>query len=281
MVLTGTGVYGAAGAGVLAALLQRGIEPYAVCGMGTGAWPSAVYAAGADAEQLWAAAMQAQRMGKRMLGMRCRAREMAIGRRHALFEADGIEHLLGAQTGSRVLALCKRTAVFPVISARTGQKMLFSTRAFEPADDAMLTMQATSAFAARAAMGTPPFLAPLTWMGAAIVPAVDVWAGARQLFALGAHRVLIAVCRPSPRSAPDALDLTSIALEQGMAQGLEQGIAGTGVLRIQLPEGVHALSLDAVMDCAQAGKKTAERELDHLLSCMGMASCRILPFQRG
>ena len=207
--------------------------------------------------------------------------EMAIGRRHALFEADGIEHLLGAQTGSRVLALCKRTAVFPVISARTGQKMLFSTRAFEPADDAMLTMQATSAFAARAAMGTPPFLAPLTWMGAAIVPAVDVWAGARQLFALGAHRVLIAVCRPSPRSAPDALDLTSIALEQGMAQGLEQGIAGTGVLRIQLPEGVHALSLDAVMDCAQAGKKTAERELDHLLSCMGMASCRILPFQRG
>ena len=137
-------------------------------------------------------------------------------------------------------------------------------------------MQASAAFAVRACMGLPPFLQPLTWMGSPLLPEYDVQEGARQLFALGVHRVLIAACRPSPRSAPDALDFAAVDL----AHGGEALIPGTACLRIQMPEGVHALSMDAVMDCAEAGKKMAEQELDHLLSCMGMATCRILPFQR-
>jgi len=277
VVLTGAGVQSAAGAGVMAALSGRQIEPYAVCGLGAGAWPAALVAAGCGAQAMQEAVSQAQRMGARMLGRGRRAAALCSGRETALFGGMGLQRLLNAQTGGRMLALCPRRAIFPVITARGGHTLVFSTQAFTAADGAMVTLQATVSFAARACMGVAPILSPLEWMGSPLTSMMDTHAAARQLFALGAQRVLIVTQTISPRTGMDALDLMVCGMQpHGAAQ-----TPGIAQLNVSLPDGVSALRFSSAMACMEAGKKTAERELDHLLSCMGMATCRILPFQRG
>ena len=52
VVLTGVGAHAAAGAGVLRALEERGIEPHCVCGMDGGAFAAALYAMGKDAAEI-------------------------------------------------------------------------------------------------------------------------------------------------------------------------------------------------------------------------------------
>ena len=59
VVLTGTGVHGAAGIGVLEELAARQTEPFAVCGMGSGAWLAALWASGRETARLREAAAQA------------------------------------------------------------------------------------------------------------------------------------------------------------------------------------------------------------------------------
>lgn len=275
VVLTGTGVYGAAGAGVLAELMRRQMEPYAVCGLGTGAWPAALFAAGCDAQGLEAAAAQAQRMGKRMLR---RTGGFFRGTARAVYTGAGMERLLNAQTRGKILALCPRRAVFLLHAARMERGLAFSTQTYAPGKGMMLTMQASVSFAARAAMSLPPYLAPLEWMGSPVLPVHSMRFAARQLFCMGAQRVLIVKVRSSVRKSPDALEMTA-ACAAGWRDETEI-LPGTASLIITMPEQRTPLSYGEITACMDAGKKTAERELDHLLECMGMAFCKVLPFRR-
>ena len=273
VVMTGAGAHAAACVGVLRELERRGITPYAVCGMLSGAWPAALFAAGLSLESMEKALHQAARAGRRMLAPmwyeRLGGSRMPSGAR--------LNHLLGMQTGQRILSLCPGAALFPCRMTRTGQRVVFSSRAYMQDEGAMLAMQAGAGFAARAAMGLAPFLAPVEYMGSPLLGDTDTAFACRQLMLLGAHRVLLIEPTPSPRRMPDALDLAAGALRLAAARGLEPQ---TGVLRITMPDTIGALSLSGLEVCAKVGEIAAEKELDALLDHMGMARCRILAFRR-
>ena len=274
VVLEGTGAHGAAGIGVLEALLERHMEPYAVCGLGCGAWTAALYAAGWEPQRMREAAAQAAGMERQLLRADASSRALLRGRRAALSDGGMLARLLAVQTAGRILALCPRRAIFPMRALRTG--LIFSTQAFSAPAGSLMTMQASAGFAARAAMAMPPFLQPVTWMGGPLLPERDEAAAARALLAMGAQRVLIVRPQPSPRRTPDALEMTA------MAQQEPRGALppGTAVLGITMPDSAGALSLREMPRCVDAGKRAAERELDRLFEELGMAFCRILPFRR-
>lgn len=273
MVLAGTGVYGAAGAGVLLELWRRKMEPYAVCGTGSGAWPAALYAAGCDAEQFKTAAMQAQHMGKRML--RKNSGRIA-GCKASFYTSLSMQRLLQAQTGGRILALCPRRTLFPLRSQRSGIVVLASPGGVWEEDVATVS-QASAAFAARAAMGRPPFLEPLTWMGTSLLPMNSTGEAVRLLLRAGAQRILVVEPRISPQAMPDPLWLTALAAEKGE----ENVIPGAIRLVIQMPPHISTMSFGSIVNCMELGRDAAKRELDGLLECLGMAHCRVLPFKRG
>ena len=273
VVLTGTGVHAAAGAGVLCELWRRQMEPYAVCGIGAGAWPAALFAAGVDAAQMEEAAALAQRMGVRMLRPK---RGFAKGRADSVYACPGMERLLAAQTGGRILALCPRRAVIPVRMARQERDVAFATQSFAPGRGEMLVMQASAAFAARAAMGLAPFLTPTVWMGKPLLPTADIQTGISLLTDMGAQRVLVVEAEPPPRHEMDALETAALPLCRSKGSLAE----GTARLCVMLPEQVGALSFSQIMPCMAAGKRAAERELDRILEEMGLAACRVLPFRR-
>lgn len=249
--------------------------PYAVAGVGAGAWPAALFAAGVDRAGMERACRQQEKMGMRMLGVCARGRALAQGSTQAVFPAQRLSHLLDAQTGRRVLALCPGKTIFPLRLARTGQSFLFSTQGFAQESGVMLVTQASVSFAARAEMGLPPLLEPMDWMGSPLLPYLDTGFAARQLLAMGAQRVLIADVRPSSNRTLDALELAYLACSPQECFARQPG---TAVLRIVLPDSVHALDARGTMRCVEAGKKAAERELDRLFETMGMAFCRVLPF---
>lgn len=278
VIMTGAGVHAAACLGVLEELFGRHVEPYAVCGLAAGAWPAALYGAGGDIGRMREAAAQASRMGRRMMRPGVSLRALEKGNRAALCEGRGLQKLLTAQTGGRMLALCPQRAIFPVRTARGGHCLVFSTQAFAPKDGTIITTQASMSFAARAAMAVPPFLTPLEWMGSPLVPLEDAGFAARQLLAMGAQRILLIVPQPAQRRSLDALELASAA-RLCAAEG-ELLPPGAAMLRVIMPEDAGALSFSALPACYEAGKKTAERELDLIFERMGMAFCRILPFRR-
>ncbi len=273
VVMTGMGAHAAANTGVLRALSRRGMEPFAVCGMLGGAWPAALFASGrtggADMEK---AIRQTAACGRRLIASSVWARR---GGAYPMASGARLNHLLNAQTGQRLLSLCPGAALFPCRLARSGQRVLFSTRAFVPEAGALLHTQASAAFAARAAMALPPFLAPMGFMGSPLLPETDVAFAVRQLQLMGAQRVLVVLPCLSPRHAADALDLAGAAL--GMAPPLS---AHAGVLRIEMPDEVGALSLEKLALCCEAGERTACAELDQTLERMGLPLCRVLPFRR-
>lgn len=279
VVLMGTGAHAAACAGVLAELERRQIEPYAVCGMGAGAWPAALFLAGYDAGCMQAATAQAQRMGKRMLLTDNRsARSVLRGRQIALAGGARMQHLLCAQAGEKIMALCQRRGIIPLRTARTGRRVIFSTHVYPHEEGAMLTLQASLAFAARASLALPPFLPPVEWMGSPLVPETDVRFACAQLLAMGAHRVLVVSPCASVRRELDALELAG-AMHFGVpqARALPEYAA---LLRVPMPDDTGALSLGSLCACAQAGRRAAEGELDGIFERMGMAFCRVLPFRR-
>ncbi len=273
VVMMGAGAHAAASLGVLRELERRGIEPHAVCGMLSGAWPAALFAAGMSTDSMEKALHQAARAGGRMIAPtwyeRIRQNSMPSGMR--------LNHLLTAQTGQRVLSMCPGAALFPCRLMRTGQRIVFSSRAYMQDAGVMLAMQASAGFAARAAMGLAPFLAPIEYMGSPLLGETDPAFACRQLMLLGAHRVLIVEPVPSPRRTADALDLAAGILRLSAQQPSQAEI---GVLRIAMPDSVGALSLSQMEVCAQAGEMAAARELDTLLEQMGMARCRVLAFRR-
>lgn len=277
VVLTGVGAHAACGAGVLAELDRRGVAPFAVCGMHQGAWPAALYVAGLDAQQRNAALLQAAQMGARMLAPRVSSRALLGGGQAALLSGRRMQSLLRAQAGERILALCPRQGVFLCRTARGGRRVIFSTQAYVQEAGAMLAMQASVSFAARAAMATPPFLAPMDWMGSALLPEEDAAFACRQLLLMGAHRVLVVCPVPSVRRRMDALELTAARTPPIVPESLPQHAA---LLRVPMPDDAGALSLSKIPACAQAGEQTAGAELDGIFGQMGMAFCRVLPFRR-
>lgn len=273
IVMTGAGAHAAACVGVLRELERRGIAPYAVCGIQAGAWPAALFAAGLSVGSMEKALHQAAKAGSRMIAPvwyeRAAGSGMPCGVR--------LNQLLSAQTGQRILSLCPGAAVFPCRMSRTGQRVVFSSRAYMQDTGSMLAMQTSIGFAARACMGFAPFLAPVEYMGSPLLGETDLAFACRQLMLLGAQRVLLIEPTPSPRRAPDALDLASGALRFAAQCTYAQE---TGVLHVPMPDIAGALSLSKLEACANAGEAAAAASLDAALDRMGMARCRILAFRR-
>jgi len=276
VVMAGAGVYSAACVGVMQELSRREIEPYAVCGVLGGAWPAALYAAGWNVCTMEGAVNQAGHFGRRLLLPAPSVRRILTGRAVGITTGRRIDRLLEAQAGQRLLSLCPRPAAFLCRTARIGHRVIFSTRAFRQEDGTMLSMQATLSFAARAAMGLPPILPAMDWMGSTLLPETDLSFAVRQAKALGAQRVLVIVPKASPRTEMDALDLAALNCSAWQRDTSEEGSA---VLRIQMPEGVHALDASKAPACMDAGRRAAEEELDRIFERMGMAFCRVLPFR--
>ena len=90
VVMMGTGVYAAASVGVVQALMERGIEPYAVCGMQAGAWPAALLLSGRDAQGLSRAVVQAAAARGRLLRISLLPGLCLTGGRRALGSGRGV-----------------------------------------------------------------------------------------------------------------------------------------------------------------------------------------------
>ena len=277
VVMTGNGAHAAACAGVLHALCARGIEPCAVAGVQGGALAAALYLSGQEPAQMLNAIAAAADLGKKLLPMQRPAQRAIRGGEPAFFRSGKLERMLEEHTGRRLLAVSPRTGVFLCRFVRTGRHVIFSTRAYPQEGGAMLNMQTSIGFAARAASALPPFLSPVSWMGSPLLPETDLDFACRQLFLLGAQRALIIRPVLSVHTPPDVVDLTSMALAYGMDRMPQKGC--TAVLNIPMPDGVGALSFQKMPACVRAGKETAEQQLDQLLEQMGMAYGRILPFK--
>lgn len=271
VVMLGVGAQAGACIGVLEALSARGIEPFAVCGLGTAAWPAALHCAGMDAAAMMRALGAAAHMGRRLLDSHASARRMLRGKGNSLLEGRRIDALLCAQAGEKPMALCARQGVFLCRSARSGRRMIFTTQAYAQDSGALMSMQAPLCYAARASMAMPPYLPPVSWMGCTLLPEGDAGFACRQLLAMGAQRVLVVNPRPSSAQM-DALDLTGLQMQR-----LDELPPASAVLRVQMPKG--SLSLDALPICARAGHEAADSELDGIFARMGMAQGRVLPFR--
>ena len=275
VVLTGIGAYAAASAGALTWLLDAGVAPYAVCGMQAAAWPAALYLVGYDADRLRGAAVQAARAGRRLLTADASARDMLGMKKSAICRGRRLEKLLAAQTGERALGLCERQGVFLCRAARSGHVVAFCTQSVTQ-DGAIVTLQASTAFAARAALSRPPFVSPMEWMGSPLLPMDDVPLACRLLQTMGAQRVLVVAPQTALRHQPDALEQAS-----GFFMPCAREMGGNvGVFRIPLPEKFGALSLSDLLLGADAGREAAAQGIEAALMRLGMPLCRVLPFRR-
>ena len=275
VVLTGIGACAAASAGALTWLLDAGVAPYAVCGMQAAAWPAALYLVGYDADRLRGAAVQAARAGRRLLTADASARDVLGMKKSAICRGRRLEKLLAAQTGERALGLCERQGVFLCRAARSGHVVAFCTQSVTQ-DGAIVTLQASTAFAARAALSRPPFVSPMEWMGSPLLPMDDVPLACRLLQTMGAQRVLVVAPQTALRHQPDALEQAS-----GFFVPCAREIGGNvGVFRIPLPEKFGALSLSDLLLGADAGREAAAQGMEAVLMRLGMPLCRVLPFRR-
>lgn len=275
VVLTGIGAYAAASAGALTWLLDAGVAPYAVCGMQAAAWPAALYLVGYDADRLRGAAVQAARAGRRLLTADASARDVLGMKKSAICRGRRLEKLLAAQTGERALGLCERQGVFLCRAARSGHVVAFCTQSVTQ-DGAIVTLQASTAFAARAALSRPPFVSPMEWMGSPLLPMDDVPLACRLLQTMGAQRVLVVAPQTALRHQPDALEQAS-----GFFMPCAREMGGNvGVFRIPLPEKFGALSLSDLLLGADAGREAAAQGIEAALMRLGMPLCRVLPFRR-
>lgn len=275
VVLTGIGACAAASAGALTWLLDAGVAPYAVCGMQAAAWPAALYLVGYDADRLRGAAVQAARVGRRLLTADASARDVLGMKKSAICRGRRLEKLLAAQTGERALGLCERQGVFLCRAARSGHVVAFCTQSVTQ-DGAIVTLQASTAFAARAALSRPPFVSPMEWMGSPLLPMDDVPLACRLLQTMGAQRVLVVAPQTALRHQPDALEQAS-----GFFMPCAREMGGNvGVFRIPLPEKFGALSLSDLLLGADAGREAAAQGMEAALMRLGMPLCRVLPFRR-
>ena len=278
VVMMGVGAHAAANAGVLRVLEERGIEPHCVCAINGGAWIAALWAMGRQPAQIKDAVSAAQQMGTRLFAPTIGAKAMLNKGANALCDGRRIEQMLLSQTGHRVLSLCERPVIFPCILARSGYRVVFSTRTIETEPGTMPAMQASVSFAARAVMALPPLIAPLEYMGSALLGEQDAAFACRMLLQLGAQRVMIVCPQVSQKRKPDAFDLMAATL-MGDIQGAARE-AHAGLMCVPLPEEAGAADMRYAMLCEQAGYTAAREQIDILFAQLGMARCRVLPFER-
>jgi len=278
MVMTGVGAQAAANVGVLRALEERGIEPCCVCGMQAGAWAAALFAMGRKNDLMQEALGQIASAGRRLLLPQSSMRAVLRRGEYAVCSGKRLEHLLLMQTGHRMLFLCERAAVFPCRLSRSGRRIVFSTRPLEAQEEAMAVMHASISFAARAAMTLPPVLVPMEYMGSPLLGETDVAFACRLLEQMGAQRMIVICIQSSPKRKPDALDLAGSFLLSGIQEEAKR--AHAGLLQIVLPDTAGAADIQRAALCEQAGYLAAAEQLDSLFDGLGMASCRVLPFDR-
>ena len=196
-------------------------------------------------------------------------------KKSAICRGRRLEKLLAAQTGERALGLCERQGVFLCRAARSGHVVAFCTQSVTQ-DGAIVTLQASTAFAARAALSRPPFVSPMEWMGSPLLPMDDVPLACRLLQTMGAQRVLVVAPQTALRHQPDALEQAS-----GFFMPCAREIGGNvGVFRIPLPEKFGALSLSDLLLGVDAGREAAAQGMEAALMRLGMPLCRVLPFRR-
>ncbi len=276
VVMTGTGAFAAANVGVLRLLEERAIEIYTVCGMQGGAWTAALHVAGYDAGRMEQALLHAGSGGGRLFRAQHAARSLMSGKRTCLCEGKGIDRLLRIQMGERLLGLCARRGIFPCRIADNGKHIVFATNAYACGRTYEITRQATVGFAARAAMGNPPFLSPLPWAGSWLLAEEDAAWAAQQLIYMGADRVLILHPCAANHGEMDALELA--AAHRRWMQESECGQSAMALFA-QMPAGVHALDYHKIPQIMKAGYEAAQAKLDAALRELGMTQCRILPFR--
>ena len=274
--MLGTGAYAAANAGALKSLRARGIEPYAVCGMHMGAWIAGLHLCGYDESEMEAAISFAAGKGRRLIAVRRSGDSSLIGRERWSCSSMLISRMIHAQLGERLLGLCDRRGVFLCRSAANGRRVVFSTRPYAQGTDVSLMMQASVAFAARAAMAQPPFISSMTWLGSPLIPEENPAYAVGQLLRMGADGVLVVEPRASASHEPDALELCPASRRWALEENLPER---TGILRIMMPTDMGALSFKQMPRIAEAAFAASQTQLDGVLSGMGMAACRVLPFR--
>ncbi|MFR3407582.1 MAG: hypothetical protein ACLTV6_14215 [Christensenellales bacterium] len=268
VVLTGIGACAAASAGALTWLLDAGVAPYAVCGMQAAAWPAALYLVGYDADRQRGAAVQAARAGRRLLTADASARDVLGMKKSAICRGRRLEKLLAAQTGERALGLCERQGVFLCRAARSGHVVAFCTQSVTQ-DGAIVTLQASTAFAARAALSRPPFVSPMEWMGSPLLPRMTCrWPAA--CCKRCAQRVLVVARDCAPPSAGRARTGKRHACHaRGRWKRRRFPHSSAGEVRCRF---LILLGADA-----GAGRRA---EMEAALMRLGMPLCRVLPFRR-
>ena len=256
------------------ALEERGIEPHGVCALQAGAWPAALYAVGKKSDRMIEDMKAAAAVGRRPLAPAIGAGRRVMRGGDALCGGRRLERLLLMQAGHRMLSLCEKPAAFPCRLARNGQRVVFATRPMLAQTGMIEVMQATVSFASRAAMALPPFLSPVEYMGSPLLGETDAAFCCRLLTQLGAQRVLIVCVQASPKKKPGALDLA------GLDTAGFPGCVEAGYLRVVTPENAGASDVRSAAVFEEAGYRAAQEQLDALLSKLGMARCRVLPFER-
>ena len=114
------------------------------------------------------------------------------------------------------------------------------------------------------------------WMGANLLPVQSLHEAARLLLTVGAQRILVVEARICAQAKPDPLWLTAACAEPWEQGEIPQAVR----LAVQMPPHIGTLSFSEITTCMEMGRQAAERELDRLLECMGIACCRVLPFKR-
>ena len=275
IVMMGTGVFAAANAGVLRLLGERAMDIYAVCGMQDGAWTAALHVTGYDAQSMEKALVHGAGGRARLLCAQHSAHALLSGKRAWLCDGRRIERLIKKQIGEKPLGLCNHRGMFPCRLASSGKRVIFTTYAYACGRACELAQQATTGFAARAAMANPPFFAPLPWGGSWLLAEEDAAWAAKQLIQMGADRILIVSPQAEMGMETNALELA--AARRGWAQQIEGDAAA--ILRVCIPQGVHALDYHRIERVIQAGYEAAQAGMDEALHKLGMTQCRILPFR--
>lgn len=248
VLLAGEGVGVLAAIGVLRALERKGIGVHAVCGMGTGAYPAALWACGYGVQKMENCARTAAERGKRLLDTDWAC--ALTGRGDALIQGRRIARLLLEQTKGIALRDCMRQTAFVCMAAPSRRTVVFSPQT-QPPDGAVWTDHAPVWFAAQAAMSTPPLIRAANFIGIPLCAHPDAREGVRALYRLGATHVA-AVCPIYVRGAPETLfDLAAWEA----SYRLEQALANVRRIRVSLPERVAPLGWTDIADCIRAGER--------------------------
>ncbi|MBQ7786022.1 MAG: hypothetical protein IJ381_07750 [Clostridia bacterium] len=278
IVMTGSGALAAAGVGVLQVLEDRGITPYAVCGLEAGAWPAALYISGRDVRSIRAAMLQAACVGRRFFSGAAGAGALLRKKRRGMIRARKIERLLVAQAGQRMMCICPKPGMLMCRTLLTGRHVIFTSRAFEHDAASLVSMQASVSFASRAALTLPPFLEPVQWMGTPLVADTETGFACTQLTAMGAQRVMVIRPEISAQHVPDVLDLSCMTFGIKEKQALPPNAIS---LNLPMPPQTGALSVDQIAQIMRFGEEGARQQMDIVMARLGMAYCRVLPFTRG